>query len=116
MCSAACSVASPITQASGIKRERRDDEQRRLVEVEDEPAEDRDRRQGERVPRGSSAPRASLALVVIEAVLFDWNNTLVQFTWDDELLDAGSPRRPRGRERPDVAEFTARYRGLVLER
>jgi len=26
---------------------------------------------------------------VIQAVLFDWSNTLVEFTWDDELLVAG---------------------------
>jgi putative hydrolase of the HAD superfamily len=47
---------------------------------------------------------------VIEAVLFDWNNTLVQFTWDDELLVAGH-RAGLGRDDP---EFTARYRELML--
>ena len=26
---------------------------------------------------------------MVKAVLFDWNNTLVQFTWDDELLEDG---------------------------
>ena len=34
---------------------------------------------------------------MIEAVLFDWNNTLVQFTWDDELLAAaGMAADPAG--------------------
>jgi putative hydrolase of the HAD superfamily len=47
---------------------------------------------------------------VIEAVLFDWNNTLVQFTWDDELLLEGH-RAALGR---DDADFTARYRELML--
>jgi putative hydrolase of the HAD superfamily len=47
---------------------------------------------------------------MIEAVLFDWNNTLVQFTWDDELLLAGH-RAALGRDDP---EFTRRYRELVL--
>jgi len=47
---------------------------------------------------------------VIEAVLFDWNDTLVQFTWDDELLAEGH-RAALGR---DDAEFTARYRELML--
>jgi HAD superfamily hydrolase (TIGR01509 family) len=47
---------------------------------------------------------------VIEAVLFDWNNTLVQFTWDDELLAAGH-RAALGRDDP---AFTARYRELML--
>jgi len=47
---------------------------------------------------------------VLEAVLFDWGNTLVEFTWDDELLAAGH-RAALGRDDPD---FTARYRELVL--
>jgi putative hydrolase of the HAD superfamily len=47
---------------------------------------------------------------MLEAVLFDWGNTLVEFTWDDELLAAGH-RAALGRDDP---EFTARYRELVL--
>jgi len=47
---------------------------------------------------------------MIEAVLFDWNNTLVEFTWDDELLAAGH-RAALGRD--DLA-FTDRYRALML--
>jgi HAD superfamily hydrolase (TIGR01549 family) len=47
---------------------------------------------------------------LIEAVLFDWNNTLVQFTWDDELLVAGH-RAALGRDDP---AFTVRYRELML--
>ncbi|HEX4525188.1 MAG TPA: HAD family hydrolase [Gaiellaceae bacterium] len=47
---------------------------------------------------------------MIEAVLFDWTNTLVQFTWDDELLVAGH-RAALGR---DDSAFTARYRDLML--
>ena len=47
---------------------------------------------------------------MLEAVLFDWNNTLVEFTWDDELLAAGH-RAGLGRDDPG---FTARYRELVL--
>jgi putative hydrolase of the HAD superfamily len=47
---------------------------------------------------------------VLEAVLFDWSNTLVSFTWDDELLVAGH-RAALGRDDPD---FTSRYRDLVL--
>jgi HAD superfamily hydrolase (TIGR01509 family) len=52
---------------------------------------------------------------VIDAVLFDWNNTLVEFTWDDELLavghEAGLGALGRGEE---AAAFTLRYRELVL--
>jgi FMN phosphatase YigB (HAD superfamily) len=47
---------------------------------------------------------------MLEAVLFDWTNTLVEFTWDDELLAAGH-RAALGRDDP---AFTARYRKLVL--
>ena len=47
---------------------------------------------------------------MIEAVLFDWNNTLVQFTWDDDLLAEGH-RAALGR---DDGVFTARYRELML--
>ena len=47
---------------------------------------------------------------MIEAVLFDWNNTLVQFTWDDDLLVEGH-RAALGRDDP---AFAARYRELML--
>jgi putative hydrolase of the HAD superfamily len=47
---------------------------------------------------------------MIEAVLFDWNNTLVEFTWDDEVLLSGH-RAALGRDDP---EFTRRYRELML--
>jgi HAD superfamily hydrolase (TIGR01509 family) len=47
---------------------------------------------------------------VLEAVLFDWSNTLVRFTWDDELLAAGH-RAALGRDDPD---FSRRYREVVL--
>jgi putative hydrolase of the HAD superfamily len=47
---------------------------------------------------------------VLEAVLFDWNNTLVEFTWDDDVLVAGH-RAALGRDDPD---FTRRYRELML--
>jgi HAD superfamily hydrolase (TIGR01509 family) len=51
---------------------------------------------------------------VLEAVLFDWNNTLVQFTWDDELLVAGHEAALAAICRED-GRFTERYRHLVLE-
>src|SRR5690242_6417738 len=62
------------------------------------------------MPRGFSWPRRCPSHAMIEAVLFDWNNTLVEFTWDDELLVAGH-RAALGRNDP---AFTARYRGLML--
>lgn len=62
------------------------------------------------MPRGSSAPRRYPSRVLIEAVLFGWSGTLVQFTWDDELLAAGH-RAALGRDDP---AFTERYRELML--
>lgn len=52
---------------------------------------------------------------MIQAVLFDWSNTLVQFAWDDELLAEGhrAGLAALGRD-DDVDAFTARYRELVL--
>jgi putative hydrolase of the HAD superfamily len=53
---------------------------------------------------------------VIEAILFDWNNTLVQFTWDDDLLEEGHRAGlAAARSDQDAAGFTARYRELVLK-
>jgi HAD superfamily hydrolase (TIGR01509 family) len=53
---------------------------------------------------------------VIEAILFDWNNTLVQFTWDDDLLEHGhrAGLAAAGSDQ-DAAAFTERYRELVLK-
>lgn len=47
---------------------------------------------------------------MIDAVLFDWNNTLVNFEWDDELVEAGH-RAGLGHDDP---EFTARWREAML--
>ena len=52
---------------------------------------------------------------MLEAVLFDWNNTLVQFTWDDDLLVAGHEAALQAIERVDDG-FTERYREVVLAR
>jgi len=49
---------------------------------------------------------------MLEAVLFDWNNTLVGFEWDEELVAAGH-RAGLGRDDPT---FTARWREALLER
>jgi HAD superfamily hydrolase (TIGR01509 family) len=52
---------------------------------------------------------------VLEAVLFDWTNTLVEFTWDDDLLAAGHEAALAAIGRGDDSGFTDRYRPLVLE-
>jgi len=53
---------------------------------------------------------------VIEAILFDWNNTLIQFTWDDDLLVEGhrAGLAAAGSDL-DADAFTADYRELVLK-
>ena len=53
---------------------------------------------------------------MIEAILFDWNNTLVQFTWDDNLLEEGhrAGLAAAGSDQ-DAAAFTERYRQVVLK-
>ncbi len=47
---------------------------------------------------------------MLEAVLFDWTNTLVSLEWDEELVAVGH-RAALGR---DDAEFTARWREVML--
>lgn len=49
---------------------------------------------------------------MLEAVLFDWGNTLVHLEWDDDLVAAGH-RAGLGRDDPD---FTKRWRELALGR
>jgi putative hydrolase of the HAD superfamily len=52
---------------------------------------------------------------VIDAVLFDWNNTLVQFTWDEDLLEEGHRvALAAAGSTQEAAAFTARYREVVL--
>lgn len=48
---------------------------------------------------------------MLEAVLFDWGNTLVHLEWDDELVPAGH-RAGLGRDDPG---FTARWRARLLD-
>jgi HAD superfamily hydrolase (TIGR01509 family) len=47
---------------------------------------------------------------VLEAALFDWNDTLVHLEWDDDRVAAGH-RAALGRDDPG---FTARWRELLL--
>jgi putative hydrolase of the HAD superfamily len=54
---------------------------------------------------------------VLEAVLFDWGNTLVRFEWDDDLLAAGHAAGLAALGRPDeAAAFTERFQADVLPR
>ena len=52
---------------------------------------------------------------MLEAVLFDWGGTLMQFQWDDELLAAGHRAGLEALGRGDeAAAFTARFRAEKL--
>src|SRR5215216_3316804 len=54
---------------------------------------------------------------MLEAVLFDWGNTLVEFAWDDELLAEGHRAGLAALARDvDSDAFTERYRVEVLPR
>ena len=51
------------------------------------------------------------------AVLFDWSNTLVRFTWDDGLVEEGHRAGLEALARGDEADaFTAEFRERVLPR
>ncbi len=51
---------------------------------------------------------------MLRAVLFDWNNTLARFEWDDELLAEGHRAGLATIGRDGAEELTARFRGLEL--
>jgi HAD superfamily hydrolase (TIGR01509 family) len=52
---------------------------------------------------------------VLEAVFFDWGNTLSHFRWDEELLEAGHRAALAALGRSDEAEeYTARFREETL--
>jgi HAD superfamily hydrolase (TIGR01509 family) len=53
---------------------------------------------------------------VLRAVLFDWNNTLARFEWDDELLAAGHRAGLAAIGRDGAAELTHRFSALELVR
>jgi putative hydrolase of the HAD superfamily len=54
-----------------------------------------------------------MSTAVLEAVLFDWGDTLMQWTWQDELLEAGHRAGLAALSRdelPEVATVAARFR------
>jgi putative hydrolase of the HAD superfamily len=51
---------------------------------------------------------------VLEAVLFDWGDTLMRWTWRPELLDAGHAAGLRALGREPLPELTARFRDAYV--
>ena len=90
VCSPACSVASPISHASGISAVAASTNSSRVARRRTaNRATSDDRREARASPRGSAAPPAVAYRRCCEAVLFDWGDTLMQWTCDPELLVAG---------------------------
>jgi putative hydrolase of the HAD superfamily len=51
---------------------------------------------------------------VLEAVLFDWGDTLMHWTWDPELLEAGHAAGLRALDRDASPQLTSRFRDAYL--
>jgi putative hydrolase of the HAD superfamily len=51
---------------------------------------------------------------VLEAVLFDWGDTLMRWAWEPELLEAGHAAGLRALGREPLPELTARFRDEYL--
>jgi HAD superfamily hydrolase (TIGR01509 family) len=51
---------------------------------------------------------------VLEAVLFDWGDTLMEWAWEPALLDAGHAAGLRALGREPLPELTRRFRDEVL--
>src|SRR6266508_2915124 len=89
VCSAACSVASPMSQASGTSAA------------------------AEAMNSVTSPTSGYPTPPVLEAVLFDWGDTLMQFAYDEALVEAGhrAGLAAIGRgDLPAVDALTARFR------
>ena len=81
---AACSVASPISHASGIRLTAASTKSTRRPRVHEEVDRDRERREAER--RHEDAPRHGPVRydAMVDAVLFAWGHTLTSWAPDDE--------------------------------
>ena len=98
VCSAACSVDSPISHASGISASAGEHEQQRLS-ASSSSRRGSSRARGRATPRGSGGPRRELAYrAVLEAVLFDWGDTLMRGS--GRRAARGRARRRTRRDRP----------------
>ena len=51
---------------------------------------------------------------MLEAVLFDWGDTLMQWAWEPELLAAGHAAGLAAIGRPASPELTARFQDELL--
>src|SRR6266545_7291254 len=114
VCSAACSVASPISHASGMSAAAARMKSRTL------PAPvSRSTRivAGARASDAQRMRRATARVAyraVLDAVLFDWGDTLMRWSWQPELLDSGHAAGLRALGREPLPELTERFRDAYL--
>src|SRR4051812_12685918 len=112
VCSAAWSVASPISQARGISASAAS------ANSVTWPGSARRSTRNVMGARASDAHRIFRATArtlpaVLRAVLFDWGDTLMEWTWAPDLLEAGhrAGLAAIGRDGlPDADDVTARFR------
>ena len=97
VCSAACSVASPISQASGISASAERSEERRVAEIGEVVEGDDDGPEGQAGEEDSSDHVPGYPTHhAIRAVFFDWGDTLVAWEFDSGALRRGAHSRARG--------------------
>src|SRR5437763_15703165 len=114
VCSAACSVASPISHASGMSAAAASTNRATL------PASVSRSMRIVAGARASDAQRMRRATArgaypaVLEAVLFDWGDTLMRWRWQPELLDDGHAAGLRALGREPSPGLTAHFRDAYL--
>src|SRR6266446_3572303 len=114
VCSAACSVASPMSQARGTSETAASTKSatfpgwaRRSTAIV-AGARARDAQRMRRATAGVAYP------AMLEAVLFDWGDTLMRWAWEPELLAAGHAAGLGTLGLDPDAELTARFRDSYL--
>src|SRR6266446_6663270 len=114
VCSAACSVASPISHASGMSAAAASTKSSTFPRSANRSmaivagARARDAQRMRRATAGGAYP------AMLDAVLFDWGDTLMRWAWEPELLADGHEAGLRALGRSPDAALTARFRDTYL--
>ena len=115
VCSAACSVASPISQASGTSASAASTKSAVSPGCARWSTRDRGGREGERRPEDPAATARVAYPAVLEAVLFDWGDTLMQLGVGSRAARGRARRRAaRAIGREPVPALTERFRDAYL--
>src|SRR5207247_11276773 len=89
-------------------------EQHDLVRICQLVDEDRGGREGEERPKDPRDNARVAYRAVLGAVLFDWGDTLMRWTWEPELLEAGHAAGLRELGRDPLPALTTRFRDAYL--